>query len=132
MKQSALRIDVGGKLLTNLLMETISHKDFNLQGEFTLVNDMKEKTCLVATDHDKFCELMETCDKFHNRVNPHLREYVLPDYKKIKTGYVKPKEEELDNASIVNLTFERFQIPEVLFSPSDIGINEGGVAEMVK
>ena len=42
MKHAALRIDVGGKLLTNLLIETISHKDFNLRGEFGLVNEMKE------------------------------------------------------------------------------------------
>ena len=42
MTHAALRIDVGGKLLTNLLTETISHKDFNLRGEFGLVNDMKE------------------------------------------------------------------------------------------
>lgn len=48
MKQAALRIDVGGKLLTNYLIETISHKDFNLKGEIGLVNDMKEKTCYLA------------------------------------------------------------------------------------
>jgi actin-related protein len=84
MKQSSLRIDVGGKLLTNLLIETISHKDFNLQGEFGLVNSMKEKTCFIAKTYEQFNELMEDCDKYHNRVNPHLREYILPDYKKIK------------------------------------------------
>ena len=32
MKHAALRIDVGGKLLTNYLIENISHKDFNLKG----------------------------------------------------------------------------------------------------
>lgn len=30
------------------------------------------------------------------------------------------------------MTAERFQIPEVLFSPSDIGINEGGISDMVR
>ena len=33
--------------------------------------------------------------------------------------------------SIVNLSYERFQIPEILFSPSDIGINEGGICDMI-
>jgi len=37
-----LRLDVGGKLLTNLLTETISVKEFNLQGEFGVANDIKE------------------------------------------------------------------------------------------
>jgi len=48
MKHAALRTDVGGKVLTNLLIETISHKDFNLKGEFGIVNDMKEKTSYFA------------------------------------------------------------------------------------
>ena len=48
MKHAALRVDVGGKLLTNLLIETISHKDFNLKGEFGVVNDMKEKTSFFS------------------------------------------------------------------------------------
>ena len=48
MKHAALRVDVGGKVLTNLLIETISHKDFNLKGEFGIVNDMKEKTCFFS------------------------------------------------------------------------------------
>ena len=42
MKHASLRIDVGGKLLTNFLIESISHKDFNLKGEFGIVNHMKE------------------------------------------------------------------------------------------
>ena len=48
MKQASLRIDVGGKLLTNLFCEMISTKDFNLQGEFMIVNDIKEKTCFMS------------------------------------------------------------------------------------
>ena len=48
MKHSSLRLDVGGKLLTNLLTESISQKDFNLQGEFGIVNDIKERTCFLA------------------------------------------------------------------------------------
>jgi actin-related protein 6 len=50
MKHASLRIDVGGKLLTNLFCEMISTKDFNLQGEFMIVNDIKEKTCFIAED----------------------------------------------------------------------------------
>ena len=37
MKHCATRLDVGGKLLTNLLMETLSYKEINLKGESFLV-----------------------------------------------------------------------------------------------
>ena len=37
MKHCATRIDVGGKLMTNLLMECLSYKEINLQGEFGIV-----------------------------------------------------------------------------------------------
>jgi hypothetical protein len=59
MKHSSLRLDVGGKLLTNLLTESISQKDFNLQGEFGIVNDIKEKTCFLAETQDQFSDSME-------------------------------------------------------------------------
>ena len=42
LKYAATRIDVGGKLLTNLLNEIISYKEINLKGETHLVNDIKE------------------------------------------------------------------------------------------
>jgi actin-related protein 6 len=38
LKHCATRVDVGGKMLTNLLMETLSHKDVNLRGETHIVN----------------------------------------------------------------------------------------------
>ena len=60
MKQASLRIDVGGKLLTNLFCEMISTKDFNLQGEFMIVNDIKEKTCFMAEDTESFNQDMES------------------------------------------------------------------------
>ena len=49
LKYGATRIDVGGKLLTNLLNEQISYKEVNLQGETHLVNEIKENLCYVAT-----------------------------------------------------------------------------------
>jgi actin-related protein 6 len=54
MKQASLRIDVGGKLLTNLFCEMISTKDFNLQGEFMIVNHIKEMTCFMAQSPYEF------------------------------------------------------------------------------
>lgn len=42
MRHCATRVDVGGKLLSNLLMETLSHKEVNLKGETAIVNSIKE------------------------------------------------------------------------------------------
>ena len=42
-KYAATRIDIGGKLLTNLLNEIISYKEYNLSSETMLVNDIKEQ-----------------------------------------------------------------------------------------
>lgn len=93
MKHAALRIDVGGKLLTNYLIETISHKDFNLKGEFDLVNDIKEKTCYVSGSTKIFNSDMEqSALKKRGVKNPLLKEYILPDYKKIKTGFIRTSE----------------------------------------
>ena len=71
--------------------------------------------------------------------NKLYRKYILPDYNTVKEGYVVDRDtiteaqiKELNQQSAVNLTNERFQVPEILFSPSDIGINQLGVAEIIK
>lgn len=86
LKYATTRIDVGGKLLTNLLSEVISHKDVNLQGETFLVNEIKESLCYVST---KFSQDMDICHQTKTPTNPILKEYVLPDYKATKKGYVR-------------------------------------------
>lgn len=48
---------------------------------------------------------------------------MLPDYKQIKRGFVRKADTEIENAQILKISNERFTVPEVLFSPSDIGIN---------
>ena len=59
---------------------------------------------------------------------------MLPDYKTILKGYVREPEPQLPEAlmsdkelrerlQFVRVASERFTVPEVLFSPSDIGIN---------
>lgn len=57
------------------------------------------------------------------RAGGHKKEFVLPDYKTIKQGYIRELADFTDNLQVVKMTNERFMIPEVLFAPSDIGIN---------
>lgn len=74
--------------------------------------------------------------------NPFLQEFVLPDYKTIKKGYVRAPEPQMPTAlmtekelreqlQFIRLAGERFTVPEVLFNPSDIAINQAGVPDMI-
>ena len=69
-----------------------------------------------------------------------MQEYVLPDYKTVKKGFVRGSEQaplDQNNAEIdednqvVKMTNDRFSVPEVLFNPNDIGINQAGIAEAI-
>jgi len=42
------RIDVGGKILTNLLKEIISYREYNMMDETLLVSQIKEATCRIS------------------------------------------------------------------------------------
>lgn len=79
MKQAAMRLNVGGKLLTNLLGETLSTKDYNLTGELAILNDIKEATCFLSSDESEFKQNVEVC-KGPKKRNPLWREWALPDY----------------------------------------------------
>lgn len=52
-----LRVDVGGKLLTNHLKELLSYRQFDLMGETFIANDVKERCCYVSTDYKHDMEL---------------------------------------------------------------------------
>lgn len=67
--------------------------------------------------------------------NTIITDYVLPDYANIRKGYAKPQHESTgipsNSEQIIRLNNERFTIPELLFHPSDIGINEMGIPEAI-
>ena len=85
MKHNATRIDVGGKLLTNLMIETLSFKEINMQGETQIVNQIKEESCFVSQDFENDLEIVNN----NPIVNPYRKEFVLPDYKNIAKGYFR-------------------------------------------
>ena len=76
--------------------------------------------------------------------SPLLVDYVLPDYDKIRRGYLRPhdalaaagaaKQKARGLApqeDVLPLGNERFAVPELLFTPSDIGLREEGIPGMV-
>ncbi|CAF0752703.1 unnamed protein product [Adineta steineri] len=74
--------------------------------------------------------------------NPYAIDYILPDYNETKQGYVQSavSSNNIDNSKknltkqqqqIVRMNVERFTIPEILFRPSMIGIDQAGIAESI-
>jgi actin-related protein 6 len=58
------------------------------------------------------------------------KSFVLPDFQKVMKGFVKPDEEgPVEDEQILMMETERFTVPELLFNPSDIEIDQAGVAE---
>ena len=59
------------------------------------------------------------------------RDYVLPDFTSLRRGYMKSPEEStgrpaVEGEQIIRMNNERFTVPEILFNPSDIGIQQVG------
>lgn len=134
LKKSVRRIDIGGKALTNHLKEIISYRQMNVMDETYVINQCKEDTCFVALDFDgKLKECQE------NKYNSVVRDYILPDFTNVKRGYArkadwKAKTRVDPNSTdpqFIRLANERFQVPEILFNPSDIGINQVGIVEAI-
>jgi len=130
------RIDVGGKLLTNQLKSVISYRQLVVMNETYIINEIKENVCFVSLD---FQEDMKKA-RLPISENPHAIDYVLPDYNEIKQGYVQPpssistdnsKKNAAKQQQIVRMNVERFTIPEILFRPSMIGIDQAGIAESI-
>lgn len=62
--------------------------------------------------------------------NIHKCEYLLPDFLTRHRGAIyTPDIERAENAQKITLSVERFAIPEILFRPSDMGLNQIGIVE---
>ncbi|CAF1055948.1 unnamed protein product [Rotaria sordida] len=136
------RIDVGGKLLTNQLKSVISYRQLVVMNETYIINELKENICYVSLD---FQEDMKKA-RLPLSENSNSLDYILPDYNEIKQGYVQSSSTSTFNGNIadsskknltkqqqqiVRMNVERFTIPEILFRPSIIGIDQAGIAESI-
>ncbi|KAM4553422.1 actin-related protein 6 [Fundulus diaphanus] len=133
LKEGIRRINVGGKLLTNHLKEIISYRQLHVMDETYVINQVKEDVCYVSQQFYKDMEIAQ----MKGEENALMRDYVLPDFSSIKKGFCKPREEMVlsgkykTGEQILRLANERFAVPEMLFHPSDIGIQEMGIPEAI-
>ncbi|XP_010230761.1 actin-related protein 6 [Brachypodium distachyon] len=151
------RMDLGGKALTNYLKELVSYRSLNVMDETLLIDDAKEKLCFVSLDVPRDLHLARLSFKD----NPFRCSYILPDGITYKKGFVKDLDEArrycslpVDGESDIKfgdsnidksedrkkpelsqnefaLTNERFLVPEMLFHPIDLGMNQAGLAECI-
>ena len=91
------------------------------------MNQCKEDCCFVSAD---FYRDMRTAG-LNGPENTLSRDYILPDYLDVRRGYIRQKEESVQGKQVIRMNNERFAVPEVLFSPADIGIQQMGVAECI-
>lgn len=147
--QSAIRrLTVGGKLLTNYLKELASLRHYNMMEETYLLNEIKEAVSFVAPSMQHFSKDLERTWKGRLGDKRTLDstivvDYVLPDYERSIHGYARPHDPlksrmrrglqplQGPREDILPLGNERFAVPELLFNPGDIGIQEAGIHEAI-
>ncbi|KAJ3875287.1 actin-related protein Arp6 [Lentinula edodes] len=121
------RLDVGGKLLTNQLKELVSFRQWNMMEETYIMNHVKECCCYVSTDFKKDIETMR-----FDLDNPIVQKYVLPDMSTSRKGrLIEPGDMTLGSEQVLFMKNERLSVPEIIFRPDDIGLNQSGLASTI-
>ncbi|EXB96863.1 hypothetical protein L484_016636 [Morus notabilis] len=158
---AAKRIDLGGKALTNYLKELVSYRSVNVMDETFVMDDVKEKLCFVSLDVSRDLQIARKPGKENllrcTYVLPdgvtHTRGFVKdPDeaqrYLSLTDGdgdqtanlgsdhpHVTEKLEDRKKTDLTknefDLTNERFLVPEMIFHPADLGMNQAGLAECI-
>ncbi|KAK4956483.1 Actin-related protein 6 [Elasticomyces elasticus] len=142
------RLDVGGKVLTNRLKDCIS-RTFDVHREDHIVSEIKEDVCYVSPSPAAFAADLERTWKGGRYDARELDttvvvDYVLPDYEHIKRGYHRPHDAKVKGGRVlrvdeetgrrehvVTVGNERFTVPELLFTPSDIGMSQPGLCGVI-
>lgn len=142
------RLDVGGKLMTNYLARLLSLRHYDMRSETTIVNEMKEAACYVSTDFKADLEASWRGTRGDRREawlmgGGIAKDYILPDFHKRNKGQIveydparhskakrlaagtQPEED------VLTLRNERFAVPELIFNPSDMGMRQSGLPDLI-
>jgi len=87
-----------------------------MMDETYLINKVKESCCFVSQDFSADLE------KIKYKKGGEIK-YVLPDYGHHKEGYILGEGQSVsEDQQVLVLGNERFAIPEILFTPTDVGM----------
>ncbi|KAK7268585.1 hypothetical protein RIF29_21286 [Crotalaria pallida] len=106
-KHAILRLDLAGNELTDYMLTLLCERGYYFRslGDCEIVRDVKEKLTYIAHDYEQELDIAKVSSALEKL-------YELPDGQVICVGS------------------ERFRCPEVLFQPSIIGMEAGGIHEM--
>lgn len=150
-QQAIRRLDMGGKFLTNYMKEMLSVRQMDVRDETYLMNQMKEDVCYVSSDFRNDLDSIGKGPLAAGRKPPRGKDdivvdFVLPDYTTRMRGQLRPHDPTTmamrtklgaaTNAEgvkeyVMALGNERFTVPELLFSPGDIGLKQAGLPETI-
>ncbi|KAL1954662.1 hypothetical protein VTO42DRAFT_856 [Malbranchea cinnamomea] len=139
------RLEIGGKFLTNYLKDLVSIRQYNMLDETYIINEVKETVCYVSND---FAGDMERTWKIKNRewtnssADRIVVDYVLPNPNTRRKGFMRPHDSTArrkigtlagtsETEDVLVLGNERFTVPELLFNPQDIGMQQPGIPEII-
>lgn len=109
MTKAIRRLDIGGKVLTNLLKEAVTYRQWNMMDEYHIVNDAKEQLSFVS---DKFDSEMKQAHITRKGLRWFDREYLLPDFVNSSRGSVRlpaplQRKREMEEMEKTKLELER-------------------------
>ncbi|KAM3420990.1 hypothetical protein BST61_g1417 [Cercospora zeina] len=143
LQQAIRRLDIGGKTLTAHLRSLLS-RTMDMHREEWISQEIKEDTCYVCASAQDFSSRLERVWKGGQR-DPRdvdasiVVDYVLPDYERLKRGFPRAHDPSKgakmrrlgiggQSEMVLPVGNERFTVPEILFTPSDIGMPQEGIA----
>ncbi|KAK0376182.1 actin [Colletotrichum limetticola] len=143
------RLDVGGKLMTNYLTRLLSLRYYDMRNDTYIVNEIKEQASYVSLDFNGDLEKTWKGTRGEKR-EPYVtgagiaKDYILPDFHTKTKGVVRDYDPAMhtkarkmaaraadNDEDILTLRNERFSVPELLFQPSDIGLRQPGLADVI-
>eukprot|EP00615_Pteridomonas_danica_P012744 CAMPEP_0114352694 /NCGR_PEP_ID=MMETSP0101-20121206/18128_1 /TAXON_ID=38822 ORGANISM="Pteridomonas danica, Strain PT" /NCGR_SAMPLE_ID=MMETSP0101 /ASSEMBLY_ACC=CAM_ASM_000211 /LENGTH=324 /DNA_ID=CAMNT_0001493203 /DNA_START=9 /DNA_END=980 /DNA_ORIENTATION=- len=131
--------------MTSLLQETLSYRQYNMMDEVVLVNDAKEALCYIAPQGIEQ-EINRSVGAQITASNSAYAEWVLPSYQNgDDKGYIRDLPTDPDSGRIkrtrktdeskgqcLRIESERFTVPEILFHPMDIGLEQSGIHSVIQ
>jgi len=124
-------------------MKELISRTYNIHREDWLAGEMKEDVCYISQSFNSDLERVWKGGRYDKRKidTSIVVDYVLPDYETIKRGFATPHDPTVNlrnralgigteggrHEHILTIGNERFVVPELLFTPSDIGMQQEGI-----